>query len=133
VIARVFRHPTLIAEQAIGYALLGAAFYWWLGFPESGIFALLLSLAAIALIAAGAVLLARHARACFPATASGSCVDGIVSLLLLLAALAAAYFLVWWIPGIESFRGQAASMAVRWGIAYLLVVIAWLNLLAASK
>ncbi|MEZ5403312.1 MAG: hypothetical protein R2729_26770 [Bryobacteraceae bacterium] len=129
---RVFDHPVLIAEQALGFAAIGGVFWWWLGFPESGTAALLLSIAALVLMIAGVVALVRRARAKLAgAPANGS--DGIVSLMLLIAALAAAYYLVWWVPDLTGFGAQAVSMAIRWGVAYLAVLLAWLNLLGATS
>ncbi len=47
--------------------------------------------------------------------------------------LAGAYFpyrLIWWIPEVGSFAAQAASVIVRFGLAYVLAVTAWLLLAA---
>ncbi len=132
-IGRVLRHPGLIAGQAAGHAVLFGAFYWWLGFAESGSFALLLSLAALLLMAAGVVALARRARQQLAAAGPARPVDGVVAVLLFGAAVAIAYWLVGWVPEFEGFTTQAISMAVRWGTGYLLVVVAWLSLLAATS
>ncbi|MEK7407622.1 MAG: hypothetical protein AAB225_21295 [Acidobacteriota bacterium] len=40
------------------------------------------------------------------------------------------YRLIWWIPELGSFGGQAASVAARFGLAYVLAVTAWFSLAA---
>ncbi|MEZ5351697.1 MAG: hypothetical protein R2762_03610 [Bryobacteraceae bacterium] len=129
----MLRAPGVIAESAIGYAALGAVFYWWLGFAETGGLALLLSVATVALLASGAVVLTRRARQRLASGERAGAMGGVISVLVLLAALAIAYWLVWWVPEFTGFTAQAASMAIRWGAGYLLVVLAWLNLLAATS
>jgi hypothetical protein len=41
------------------------------------------------------------------------------------------YKLIWWIPKIAGINGQAASAAVRFGIAYVLALTGWFLLAAA--
>jgi hypothetical protein len=42
------------------------------------------------------------------------------------------YRLIWWVPKLSGIYGQAASMAVRFSVAYLLAVTAWLLLAAMT-
>jgi hypothetical protein len=122
----------LIVEQVLGHAALAALLYWWLGYAESGIPQLLLSLVCVVLLIAGTVFLAVRARGQLRATVPSAPVTTVIAVLLLPAALAVGYLLVWWVPQVEGFTAQALSMVARWGLAYLLVLLAWLNLLGKT-
>ncbi|HBY62228.1 MAG TPA: hypothetical protein DEH78_20600 [Solibacterales bacterium] len=48
------------------------------------------------------------------------------------AAGFAAYRLIWWVPGLNGLTMQALSAAVRLGLAYLILVTAWVVILALA-
>ena len=43
--------------------------------------------------------------------------------------IAAAYYLIWWVPAISSLSGQTISVVLRFGAAFALVLTFWANLL----
>jgi hypothetical protein len=107
-------------EQAIGLVALGALIWFWLGLAESSTLILMASVVLFLLIIAGVVLLARR---------------GLQQLterwhIAWLLGFPVAWLLVKWVPGLQSFTGQAASMAVRFALAYLLFVVGWVTLLS---
>jgi hypothetical protein len=51
---------------------------------------------------------------------------------LFLAGAYLPYQLIWWVPKFSGLYGQAVSMAVRFSIAYVLAVTAWLVLAAVT-
>jgi hypothetical protein len=121
--------PRVVLEQAFGHTVLAALLYWWLGYAESGIPQLLISLLCVALLIAGTLALAIRARRLLGGETQPERIRILIAALLLPGALAITYFLIWWIPPFEGITAQAVSMAVRWGVAYVLVLFAWLNLL----
>lgn len=54
----------------------------------------------------------------------------VVAIAILLGGLCAANSLVWWIPAVGGLTAQAVSMGVRWGLAYAILLGAWLLLAA---
>jgi len=107
-------------EQAIGLATLGALVWFWLGLAESSTLVLMGSVLLFFLIVAGLVLLVRR---------------GLRQLtqrwpIAWLLGVPVAWLLVTWVPGFQSFTGQAASLAVRFALAYLLLVAGWVTLLS---
>lgn len=129
---RALKRPAAFAEQALGLLLAGGIFWWWLGIAESSASRLLFSASALlALVAVLAVLIKRGRTRLADASEPGSGAQAITALLFLAMSIAAAYFLVWWVPAIEGLRGQIASVVLRFGAAFLLVVLFWSNLLAA--
>ncbi len=107
-------------EQAIGLAALGALVWFWLGLAESSTLVLMGSAALSLLIVAGLVLMVRR---------------GLQQLterwhIAWLLGVPVAWLLVHWVPGFQSFTGQAASLAIRFAVAYLLFVAGWVTLLS---
>lgn len=107
-------------EQAIGLVALGALVWFWLGLAESSTLILMASVVLFLLIIAGVVLLARR---------------GLQQLterwhIAWLLGFPVAWLLVKWVPGLQSFTGQAASMVIRFAVAYLLFVVGWVTLLS---
>ena len=128
---RAWNKPAALLEQAVGLAALGGVWYWWLGIAESNTGRLVLSLAVLILLLAGTWLLVRRGRARLAADAGES--SPVVAVLLLAMSFAAAYWLIWWIPEIAGLRAQMASVAVRFGAAFALVVTFWANLLGTLR
>jgi hypothetical protein len=131
---RAWTRPLALVEQMIGLFLLGALWYWWLGIAESTTARLLLSIAALAAFIAGIVLLIRRGRSRLGDPANpGSTGKTLAALLLLFMSLCAAYYLVWWVPEVSGIKGQMASVALRFGAGFLLVVTFWANLLSTMS
>lgn len=129
---RTWKHPIAVLEQMVGLAALGALWYWWLGIAESNISRSLMSLAAVfAMLAVLAATIARGRKRLSEPEAPGSAGQTLTALLLLAMSIAAAYFLIWWVPGIAGLRGQIVSVVLRFGLAFLLVVTFWANLLGS--
>jgi hypothetical protein len=126
----VWRRPGAMLEQIAGLAVLGGAWYWWLGITESSVSRLLQSASVLLAILALLLAIVRRglARLSDPAQ-PGSAGQNLVAMLLLAMSIAAAYYLVWWVPGITSIRGQVVSAVLRFGAAFFLVVTFWGNLL----
>ena len=123
----------LVVEQTLGLALLLSMAYWWTGLPEGSIPQVILSVAVLLIVVGGIAALTwravRHFRATGPPPSAAQA--GVA-----LAALAASIFLgrwlIGWVPGVEGFGLQAASMVLRFGIAYLAVVLSWLHLVRVA-
>ena len=126
---RVWRHPRALTEQLLGFALLGVAVWWWLGLAESGLRNTLLSAAAVLFIVGGFVILCLRARN--QLAAGSSPVAVLAAFVLFIPCALAGYWIVWWVPGFESFAMQALSMAARFAFAIFIVLASWLNLLAS--
>lgn len=123
-----WKRPLAMLEQAVGLAALGVVWYWWLGIAESSTLRFLLSLLVLAAIVGGLWLLVRRGRARLSGPLAG---PALVAALLFAMSLAAAYYLIWWVPEVSGLRAQTASVAVRFGAAFLLVVTFWANLLGS--
>ena len=120
--------PRLLLSQTAGAAALALAKWWWLGYAESSVTQLVISaLAALALAAGFVWLVVSAVRQLRQAPAPRFMLE----FLLFAASLYVAYRLVWWVPAFSSLVAQALSMAVRFGVAYLLVLTGWLSLLAS--
>jgi hypothetical protein len=129
---RAWQRPVALIEQATGVAALGGLWYWWLGIAESTTGRLALSIAVLLALIAGLWLLVKRGRARLSDAAQpGSAGQGMAALLLLAMSFAAAYYLIWWVPEASGLRAQMASVAVRFGTAFALVVTFWANLLAS--
>ena len=111
-----------LLEQGLGLVVLGALGWYWLGVPESSAGMTVLSLVVFLLLVAGLVLLAR--RGVKQATERRS-----VAWLL---GIPVAWLLVKWVPAFEGFNMQAASMAVRFGLAFVLVLLGWVTALSIA-
>lgn len=132
---QALRRPLAFAEQCLGLALLGGIWFWWLDLAESTTGRLIISGLTVTAIAAGVWLLARRGRARFASPenqAAGGAGQAIAAALLLAMSIAAAYWLVWWVPAIDSLTGQVVSIVLRFGAAFLLVALFWSNLLASA-
>ena len=123
-----WKRPVAMIEQAAGLAALGWLWYWWLGLAESTTPRVLLSLLLLCTILGGLWLLIRRGRARLAEAAAG---PGFVALLLFVMSLAAAYYLIWWVPGFTGLRAQMASVGIRFATAFLLVITFWGHLLAS--
>lgn len=119
--------PRLLLEQALGLAAIGGLAYWWLGWPEGSVPQLLVSVLAIAIMLAGTVALALRGRSLVTGQRKLGAVIGLV------VCGIAAIALINWVPGVSGFRAQATSIALRFGAAYLLFVVAWVSLLALTS
>ena len=129
---RAWTRPAAMLEQMAGLAALGGLWYWWLGIAESTTGRLLLSFAVLLLLLAGVWMLARRGRARLADAAETGSMGGTLTALLLLAmSVAAAYYLIWWVPELKGMSGQMASVALRFGAAFGLVATFWANLLAS--
>jgi hypothetical protein len=129
---RAWQNPAAMIEQAAGLAALGGLWYWWLGIAESTAGRLALSAAVLLALIAGLWLLVKRGRARLAGPSQpGSAGQGFSALLLLAMSLAAAYYLIWWVPEVSGLRTQMASVALRFGAAFALVVTFWANLLGS--
>ena len=124
---RTWTRPVAMLEQAAGLAVLGGLWYKWLDIAESSISQLLLSAATVLAIIAIAWMLVKRGRS----RISPSSGPALVALLLLAMSLAAAYYLVWWVPGVTGLRSQTISMVLRFGAAFVLVLTFWANFLGS--
>ncbi len=129
---RAWTRPVPMLEQIAGLAALGGLWYWWLGIAESTTGRLLLSLAVLMLLAAGAWLLIQRGRTRLAEPGqSASMGAAFTALLLLILSFAVAYYLIWWVPELKGMWGQMASVALRFGTAFALVATFWANLLGS--
>lgn len=124
---RAWTRPVAMIEQTVGLVALGSLWYWWLGIAESTTLRLLLSATVLLAMLAALWLLVQRGRA----RVAGSAGPALVALLLFAMSLAAAYFLIWWVPAISGLRGQTVSMVIRFGTAFALVITFWANLLGS--
>jgi len=127
------RWQRILAEQTAGWATLVVVTWWWLGLQESSWFWALISLCAVVLVIAGAALLAVRARRMVFSGEPRSLSRTAVGVIVFAASLALGYLLINWVPKIEGLAGQLASVILRFGLAYLLVLFAWLNLLRVTS
>ena len=125
-----WKRPVAMLEQIVGLIALGGIWYWWLGIAESTISRTLLSVSVLLPMVAGFLFLVRRGRSRL-ARQPGSTGQSLAALLLMAMSLAAAYYLIWWVPGISSLRGQMVSMVLRFGAAFLLIITFWTNLLGS--
>lgn len=130
---RVWKQPVAMAEQALGLAALGAIFYWWLGVAETSMGQFVISALGLLVLLAGVWWLVRRGRVRVAAESAAGASERLGAVVLLGLCGFAAYHLVWWVPGVEGMRAQIASLVVRFGAAFLLVVTAWANLLGAFR
>lgn len=115
-----------LLEQGLGLIVLGALGWYWLGVPESSVGMTVVSLMVFLLLVAGLVLLARRGVRQTVARRPIAWLLGIP----------VAWLLVKWVPTFEGFSMQAASMAVRFGLAFVLLLLGWvtaLSLVGARK
>ncbi len=124
---RTWMQPVAMLEQAAGLAVLGGLWYNWLGIAESSISQLLLSAATVLAMIAIAWMLVKRGRTRIAPSAG----PALVALLLFAMSLAAAYSLVWWVPGVSGLRSQTISVVLRFGAAFVLVVTFWANFLGS--
>ena len=124
----VLRRPRLIAEQLVCYAVLGYLAWLWLGMPVArwwNIAALAISaiLWFVALCLAG-----RRAAVALRRDSHKPPVPQRVALCTALGALGAlaSYTLINWVPALEGLTAQAVSFALRFGLAYFLLIFCWL-------
>ena len=122
-----------VAEQALGLGGFGAIFYWWLGVAETSMGQFVVSALGLVALAGLAWTLIRRGRLRVGGGAPPDAGERLGAAVLLALCVFAAYHLVWWVPGVEGMRAQLASMALRFGSAFLLVVTAWANLLGAFR
>ncbi|MCC6588911.1 MAG: hypothetical protein IT168_19600 [Bryobacterales bacterium] len=109
-----------LLEQGLGLIVLGALAWYWLGVPESSAGTTVLSLVVFLALLAGILLLARRGVRQTVARWSPAWLLGIP----------VAWLLVKWVPGFEGFTMQAASMVVRFAIAFVLLLLAWVTALS---
>ncbi len=129
-IVPVWRHPRTLLEQSAGLGAAGALAYYWLGIAESGLWQTLLSAAAALAIVTAVTWLTLRARRQLRADPSAGSI--VMAHVIFAACAIAGYCLVWWIPAVEGFALQAASMAARFGLALFLILLGWLNLVAST-
>ena len=129
---RAWTRPVAMMEQIAGLAALGGLWYWWLGIAETTSGRTLLSLAGLVALLAGVWMLVRRGRSRLAdAAETGSMGVTFTALLLLAMSLAAAYYLIWWVPEFKGMGSQMASVALRFGLAFGLVATFWANLLGS--
>jgi hypothetical protein len=128
-LSAVLRRPRLWIEQFIAYLLLGYLAYLWLALPVGRVWQVavllitaLLWLGALLFVARRAVVMLRRDAPRMPAA----------KVLFFGVALAAVgllgpWWLIQWVPTLESFGAQAASFVARFGLAYLLLLGCWLT------
>ena len=124
---RSWTRPVAMLEQAAGLAVLGGLWYKWLGIAESSVSQLLLSVSTVFGMLAITLMLVARGRT----RIAGPTGPTLVALLLFAMSLAAAYYLVWWVPSVAGLRSQTISVALRFGVAFLLVVTFWANFLGS--
>lgn len=125
-----WKHPRVLVEQVLGWGLLCGLLYWWLGLAESSISQLLLSAGGVLVILAVLVLLVGRIRRM--AAASPVRPALVPALVTLGGSILLAWWLVWWIPPVQGLRMQMISAALRFGVAYLLLVTFWVDLVASA-
>ena len=129
---RAWTRPVAMLEQMAGLAALGGLWYWWLGIAESTTGRLLLSFAVLLLLMSGVWMLVRRGRTRLSdAAQTGSMGVTLTALLLLAMSVAAAYYLIWWVPELKGMWSQMASAGLRFGAAFGLVATFWANLLGS--
>jgi len=121
----VLRSPRTLIEQALGLGIAGIGLWWWLGWPEGSVFQLLISGAAILVILALLFVLGSRLRRVVVTPHRP------LSLVMAMVFALAAYGVVHWVPVLTSLTAQMVSAAARFGIGYLLLVLAWCALVVA--
>jgi hypothetical protein len=117
-------------EQALGIAAALWAFYRWTGMPEGSGGEVALS--ALALLASVGLLVFcawrgyRQLRSQPPGGPAWP-----IHLLLFPLSLGFAYWIAWWVPQLEGYGAQLASMLVRFALGYVVAVAGWVGLLRA--
>jgi hypothetical protein len=107
-------------EQALGLFFLGILAWIWLGLSESSAALIVVSVLLFCLMLAGLGLLIYRGIRGYTTRLSYAWLLG----------FPLAFFLVKWVPGMKALWTQAISMALRFGLAYLLFVAAWVTLLS---
>lgn len=127
--------PLLTVLVAASIAIWLVVFFLWLSIPVASFWQLILqavvALALIVLPLCGLRLLFKRMggrRVAF----SLPLLAGVAAAILAVAYLP--YKLIWWIPQVQSFGAQSASMALRFLVAGLLAafMVVWLTALAAG-
>ena len=112
-----------LLEQGAGLLALGVTAWLWLGIAESSLPMTLLSLVLLAALLAGLFFLARRGRRQQPVRRP----------LAWLLGIPVAWLLVHWVPTVEGFTLQAVSMVIRFTLAAVLTLFAWLTLLSIAR
>jgi hypothetical protein len=138
-LSAVWRHKRFFALQAAGVAAWVALALSWFWLPDSAVWALALAAVQAAAIVAAAVFLIRAALRYYGKNqATGSAGGAVVPRIALLAVIGAAapWLLISWRPELPGVAAQTASLLVRFGLAFLIAVTAYLaimSLLAAAR
>jgi hypothetical protein len=136
-LATVWSHKRFLALQAAGVAAWIALALSWFWLPDSAVWGIALAAVLAIVIVAAAVWLVRAALRFYGrnGTERGSGAALQVALLAV-AGVAAPYGLIAWHPELPGFAAQTASLALRFGVAFLIAVTAYLaiaSLLAARR
>jgi hypothetical protein len=122
----------LIVEQALTYLLLAVLAYFWLGLPVGNWWQVALVFVSGLLWIAALLFSARRAirqlRCQVPRLPSFQ--RTILSLLLAGAGIACMVVLLGWVPAVQGLAVQAISLAIRFGIAYAVLIGCWLMVAA---
>ena len=136
-LAAVWRHKRFFALQALGAAAWLALALSWFWLPDSAVWGIALAAAQAIAVVAAAILLIRAALRFYARVGTQSGSGGRLPIALLAAVgVAAPYALIAWHPELPGFAAQTASLAIRFGLAFLIAVTAYLgiaSLLAVSR
>ena len=131
--------PLALLAGSVAFSLWWVLFYWWLGLPLSG-FAGMAAVVVGGMVLAGAAgVMGRQSLTLYrvdDGKAGRLPLSGAFWLgaaLFALAGVAAPWWLIYWVPGVSGLAAQAASAALRFAVAVLLFVTAWLMLCAVIR
>ena len=128
-LAAVLRRPRLLFEQVVAYLLLGYLGYLWLGLPVGRMWQLAVLLGTALLWFAALFWVARRPFVMLRRDAPRQPIPRILLFSVVLAAIGifGPWWLIDWVPALDSLASQAVSFFARFGLAYLLVLGCWLT------
>ena len=131
-LAAVWHHKRFFALQATGVAAWTALALSWFWLPDSAVWGIALAVVQAILVALAALWLVRAALRFYARNRTGQASAGLPQIALLaIAGAALPYALVRWHPELPGFAAQTASLAIRFGLAFLIAVTAYLAILSA--
>jgi|SRR5687767_7551292 hypothetical protein len=128
-LAAVLRRPRLLVEQAAAYLLLGYLGYLWLGLPVGHMWQLAVLLVTALLWFTALLWIARRPFVMLRRDAPRVPMPQIILFGAVLAGIGilGPWWLIGWVPGLDSLASQAISFFTRFGLAYLLIIGCWLT------
>jgi hypothetical protein len=133
----VWSHKRFFALQAAGVAMWIALALSWFWLPDSAVWGIALGVVQAIVIVVAAVWLVRAALRFYRGNSTERGSGGALQIALLaIVGLAAPYALIAWRPELPGFAAQTLSLALRFGLAFVVAVTAYLaivSLLAATR